>query len=538
MHVADIFEETADAIPGSVALIHGSRTRSWAEFENEAARLSNVLVTQGIQPLDRVAISLFNCSEYLVAMLAILKIRAVPVNVNFRYKSAEISYLLQDSEAKAVLFHSGLRGEFALARGRAPLVTTWIEVEDERPSDAPALDGALRYADVVAAADPHPRIRRDAADPWISYTGGTTGYPKGVVYEVGLMTADYVLYADAVLGVPVPTAPSRRESLARIRERGDVPRVLPACPLVHGTGLHYCANVALVAGGSVVTMPSMNFDPSALFDTAAREKVTAIGIVGDAFAKPMADFLARAAPDGTYPVPALRRLISAGAAFNAANKETILRHLPNLEIADGAGATEGNLGVTVYRRGDETGSADFRAWPGTSIVRQDLTHIPADSAEVGLVAMKTSAVRYLNDPERSAATFVEIEGDRFSIPGDWARWGPEHTIHLLGRGSSCINTGGEKVFPEEVEAVIRQLPAVRDCVVVGVPDQRFGESVTAVVAADSPCTGEEISAAVARTLAGYKAPRRVVFVPEIPRNPIGKPDIPATRALLEESSTR
>ncbi|HEX2312352.1 MAG TPA: AMP-binding protein [Thermomonospora sp.] len=525
MHPATLWEALADAHPDRPALVRGDVRRTWAEFEDRAARLAIVLLASGVERGATVGLMLSNGPEYLESYFAALKIRAVPFNVNVRYTADEVAYLLADSDAAALVYHAGLGPTVAAAVDRASHRPSLIEVDD----GAPPLPGCVeRYETAIAVAEPASRIARSGDDVTLVYTGGTTGMPKGVVTRVAPPLAHLLRTVPALLGAAPLTAPEQVIPLTRRHERIVS---IPASPLAHGTGLNIGAMPALTFGGTVVALRGRSFDPGEVWDTVERERVSTVAIVGDAFARPMLAAL-RDGPDRD--LSSLRLISSSGATFSAPVKEALLERLPGAMILDVVAATEGTMGTALALPGQPVVTGRFSPAPGVMLVTEDGRPVEPVPGATGLIALPSTAEGYHNDEARTAATFTRIGGRPYTVPGDLARYEEDGELTLLGRGSSCINTAGEKVHPEEVEEVLKTHPAVEDALVFGVADERFGHQVVAVLA-HPPGTRATVEAIIAHArtrLAGYKLPRHVQVVERVPRTLVGKPDYPAARALL------
>jgi fatty-acyl-CoA synthase len=353
--------------------------------------------------------------------------------------------------------------------------------------------------------------------------------PKGVMYAMGGLTAAFVESGFPLLGLTTPTDASQiAEVVGQAAGRGDRFISIPACPLMHGTGVWLGTFIPHLAGGTVITLESRSLDPHELLAAVQRHRATAVAIVGDAFAKPILRALDEAAERGTpYDTSSLRTIISSGVMWTAEVKTALLDRIEQLVLVDAVGSTEGSMGVSITMKGLSSATAKFNQMPSTKVFTEDGREVEPGSGEIGMVAAGGNVpLGYFKDPEKSARTFRVVDGVRYSFPGDLATVNEDGSLNLLGRGSQVINTAGEKVFPEEVEEAVKRAPGVEDCLVVGVPDERFGEAVTAVV---SRAAGQSIDAAgvvaeVKLHLAGYKAPKHVVFVDQVPRSPNGKAD--------------
>jgi fatty-acyl-CoA synthase len=516
---AAVWDGIAAIVPDRDALVSADRRVTWSELAARAARLAWYLQTEaGVVPGDRVAIDLTNRTEYIETFYAALKLGCIPVNVNFRYQVTELHYLLDNSDAK-VLVHGP---EFAkTARQAAKRIP--------KPWRPRLVEAGEPYEQALAASPPPGEWtpRTPTGDDLIFlYTGGTTGMPKGVMWR-----NDDLYVALWASGHPHSPEPPDPHAAAHAGKRAAT--LLPAAPLMHGTGLF--ATLAVLAGsGTVVLIDHQGLDPELLWDTVAREQVQTLTIVGDVFARPLLDAL-QAAPD-RWDLSSLRAITSSGVLFSPSVKGGLLEQLPSVTIVDSLGASEG-LGPRHSARADDRAIAPARFTVDDRIrVVDEATgrDVVPGSDEVGLLAMGGRIpLGYFKDPEKTAATFRTIGGRRYSIPGDYATVEDDGTVKLLGRGSASINTGGEKVYPEEVEATLRKHPSVFDCVVVGVPDERYGERVVALVqVTDRHYVDESEMLAWCRSqLAGYKMPRRFLFVDSLPRSAAGKVSHHELRAL-------
>jgi 3-oxocholest-4-en-26-oate---CoA ligase len=430
-----------------------------------------------------------------------------------------------------VVFHSSLGARIEAARKRSPDVKLWVEVDD----GGPHLEGAERYEDLISSHSAAPRIAREPEDRYLLYTGGTTGMPKGVEYEVGTLAATFLAQRPPLFGLdPVARAEDAPATARRLADEGNVDIALPACPLMHGTGNWAGLMGPHVMGGTSVLLESRTLDAEELWSAVERERVASVVIVGEAFARP----LLRALEHTSFDLSRFRVLVSSGAMFAAETKSALLDHVPHLAIIDSIGASEGVMGMDITVKGVPAETARFGLLPTTKVLTEDGREVAPGSGETGFVAVSAGVpVGYYKDPVKSAATFREFGGVRYSIPGDLATVREDGTIQLLGRGNNCINTGGEKVFPEEVEEAVKTHPAIDDCLVLGVPDEQFGQRVVAVasLAPGASASADEIVEHTKARLAGYKAPRAVVFVDRVPRTPSGKADYPAARRNFEEA---
>jgi 3-oxocholest-4-en-26-oate---CoA ligase len=539
-HFATTWEAIADAYPGDPAVIYGTRVWTWSEFDDRASRLAAAMTAVGVGPGDTVAIDLYNCSEYLETFYAALKIRAVPANVNYRYLDDEMLHLLEQAEARVLVHHATFASRVAPAIAALPGLRLVIEVDNlggtRRQPDA----GTVGYEALIAGHDPAPRIERPGSDVFLSFTGGTTGLPKGVEYVVGNSVNNTDVLARLNLGITELdwSAPSI-ERARQLREAYPPPVALPASPMMHSTGLIMASLPVLTLGGTVISLTSPHLDADELFTAVARHRPSTVSIVGDAFARPMLRALDRQAAMGApYDTSSLITITSAGVAWSGQVKERLLEHIPQVALVDACGSSEGAaIGSQVTRRGEPASTDRFVPGTGLRLLRTDGSVIPADSREVGLFLLPTGCRGYRNDPERTARAFRTIDGQRYVMPGDWGRWNEDGTITLIGRRTSTINTGGEKVFPEEVQQVVLLNEDIEDCLVLGVPDERFGQRVAAIV---QPVAGrtvdpDDVTRFVHDRLAGYKAPRRVI-VATVPRGPNGKALFKEARKMFEDTA--
>ncbi len=536
MHFATVWEAIADAMPDTPAVINGAVSRTWRNYDDRAARAAGALRAAGLGHDSKVGLYLYNGNEYLEAQYAAFKLRAVPINVNYRYLDDELWYLLDNADAEALVFHTSLGDRVARVKDRLPECKTLVAVDDGPPAEeaeVPVVDAAA-WEDVIAAHEPMERIERGEDDVYMLYTGGTTGMPKGVMYAMGGLTGGFVEAAFPMLGLPFPSDPSEIAGIVKeAGDKGDRLISVPACPLMHGTGGWLGALTPHLAGGTVITLTSRSLDAHELFEVVQRHRATGVVIVGDAFARPIIRAFDEAAERGTpYDTSSLKSIISSGVMWTAEVKEALLERIGHVVLIDAIGSTEGSMGLSISMKGMSAETARFTQMPTTKVFTVDGQPVQPGSGEVGMVAAGGNVpLGYYKDPEKSARTFRVIDGVRYSFPGDLATVNADGSISFLGRGSQVINTAGEKVFPEEVEEAIKRLAAVEDCVVVGVPDERFGEAVAAVVslADGADIDGATIIAEVKRHLAGYKAPKHIVFVEQVPRAPNGKADYRAAK---------
>jgi len=519
---ADVWDEIAGLQPDLPAVVRGEHTLSWAQLQRRSSAVATHLLGAGLGHQAKVAQYLHNSAEYIESLYACFAASLVPVNTNYRYVGSELAYLWRDADVEAVVFHGCFAAQAAAVRPEVPAISRWLWVDD---GSGPCPDWAEPYEDAASTEIPVPALGpegRSGDDLYLLYTGGTTGQPKGVMWRQDDLFAilnrtatvrygDEGTIADVEANLPPVDAPRTR--------------VLPAAPLMHGTAM-FSAFGTLGAGGAVVLTEGVRFDAVELLDTLAEQRVTEVSIVGDAFAKPLLDQL-DAHPD-RWDLSSLRVMLSSGVMWSLPVKEGLLRHVPDLLCVDTLGSSEA-VGVarSISSSRKTTRTGGFKLGPDAQVIREDGTPVEPGSGEQGLLATAgRGPIGYYKDPEKSARTFREIDGRRWTTPGDMATVDADGTVQLLGRGSSCINTGGEKVFPEEVEEALKLHAGMSDAVVVGVPDPRFGQMVVAVVEPrrGSDTSEEHLSAALREHLATYKVPRRYVVVDSIGRAPNGKVD--------------
>ena len=522
LNLATAWEAVAGALPDRPAIAHGDLVRTWAEFEDRAARLAAVLDAHGVGHDAKVAIALYNGNEYLEAEFAAFKVRAVPANVNYRYRLDELRYVLQNADAAALFYDASMRDLVAQVRAEVPTLRLVIEVGGDG-----TCPWALDYETAVATATPLAPIERSGDDLWFLYTGGTTGMPKAVMWEHrGLLGGMDTTFRP--FGIAVPTTVEEVVTAARtVAEQGIEVRQLAASPLMHGTaGLS--SKATLTHGGLVVTLTARSLDAHELFRAIEQHRVTMLTIVGDAFSRPMLAALDEAEGAGRpYDLSSLRSIVSSGIMWSEEIKQELLRRHA-VTLVDILGSSEGSgMARQIASRKHKATTARFQLSANSRVFTDDGREVVPGSGETGRIALGFPIpLGYYKDPEKTESTFPMLGGRRWSIPGDYATVDADGTVVLLGRGSQCINTGGEKVFPEEVEESLKTHPGVVDANVVGVPDPRWGSAVTAVVArhTGATVTADELRHHVREHLAAYKAPKRVVFVDEVVRKANGKPD--------------
>ena len=526
---ADVWEVVAEQIPDAPCQIQGDRRVTWAEFVSRANGIAHTLIERGAVEQDKVAQYLYNGPEYIESMFGAFKAGLVPINTNYRYQDDELVYLWDNADCVAVVFHGVFSDTIERVRQRVPRVATWLWVDD---GTGGCPDWALPY-DQAAASHPG-----GVAAPWgrkgehllMTYTGGTTGMPKGVMWRQDDLFR-------ALVGQMNPSYRDAEPDLDLVRQQITAPGPigLPACPLMHGTGL-YTQLIVLSLGGSTVLLTSRRFDVEELFDAIEREKVNQIAMVGDAFGRPMLKALDE--NPGRWDLASLFMIASSGVMWSEPVKQGLLKHHPGMLLVDAFSSSEAlGMGQSVSSGGSTSHTATFTLGDNTIVITEDGRKVEPGTGEIGRVAVGGfQPVGYYKDPDKTSATFVEVDGKRYSCPGDFATVEADGTLTLLGRGSVCINTGGEKVFPEEVEEVLKTHAGIRDAVAVGIPDDKFGEAVAAVV---EPAEGADVDPAdviahVRAKLAAYKAPKQVFVVPTIGRAPNGKVDYKRLKAMAAE----
>ncbi len=521
LHFASAWEAVTDELPDADAIVQGDRRLTYAQYDEQAARFAAAIEAAGVAPGSNVSLYLYNCPEYLVAQYGTFKHDCGPINVNYRYLDDELVYLVENSDSRVLVFHTSLGDRVARVKDRLDVLL--VEVDD----GGEHVDGAIGFDELLAGHDPQPRKARDPQGLYMLYTGGTTGMPKGVMYEQHAFV--YRLF-DALrqLGLPgkVPETLEDIAPFARFMHDNARMVTVPCCPLMHGTGMWVGAMPPLLMGGTVVLLEGRHFEADELLDTIEREGVTRPVIVGDAFARPISRALEARDAAGSLPdLSTVDSVVSSGAMWSAETKETMTKYLDALLI-DALGSTEGgSYGRVDTDKSTKGSTATFTLVPTTRIIDEDGALIEPGSGERGLLASLTPARGYYKDPEKTARTFREIEGDWYVITGDWATAEADGTITLHGRGSNCINSGGEKVFPEEVEEAIKTHPDVDDCYVIGVDDERFGQRIVAVAGAHRRHPSEdELREHVRAHLSAFKIPKQVIVVDEVRRAPNGKAD--------------
>jgi fatty-acyl-CoA synthase len=527
------FGEVLTALGGRLgdapALVHGDEVVDWASFDRRTDALAAAFIAAGARPGDKVAHLMRNSPAYLTTTVAGFKARMVHVNVNYRYTGEELHYILDNSDAAVVVFDAEFADLLGTLRARLPLVKLWLEVGGETAGGETAggrtADWAEDFDRVAGSGATPPPQAHDPSDQLFIYTGGTTGMPKGVMWEQG------ALWTLLGAGAPLPGMPAPASVAAHVEAilSGQPRRTLLALPpLMHGTGL-LMGIYALGLGGTVITTTSRGFDAEEALRLSERHSPDVCVIVGDAFARP----ILRAIEAGKGRLGQVGMMISSGTMWSPEIKAGLLAHCPTMVCFDAYGSSEGlGYGASVSTAAEPAAPTRFQHDPNTILVdeaMQPVTEpgVPGRVARTGLLPLG-----YYKDAEKSAKTFVTVAGKRYTMPGDWGVMEPDGAILLLGRGSQCINSGGEKIFPEEVEEALKTHPAIEDALVFGVKDEKWGQAVTAVVEARAAVAEAELVAHVKAQLAAYKAPKRVVTVAKVPRAPNGKADYEAARGMV------
>jgi 3-oxocholest-4-en-26-oate---CoA ligase len=526
LNIADLFEHAVDAVPERLAIACGDSEVTYRELEERSNQLAHCLAGSGVGPGDHVGVYGRNSIELVEALLACYKLRAIPVNVNYRYVDAELRYLFSEAELKGLVFDRQFADKVAALLPDYPDMRAVLAIEDGSGASLPA--GAVDFA-AASAGEPSERDfgERSPDDIYMLYTGGTTGYPKGVLWR----------HEDVwrTLGGGIDFASGERlaDEWEQIRRgtAGPAGMVrLATAPLIHGSA-QWSTLPALFAGDTVVLMPQ--FDPNDIWRAVQHYKVNTIVMVGDAMARPLIE----AYEQEQYDASSVIAVSSNGSIFSATVKDQYLKLLPNVIITDAIGSSEtGFTGLGFVSAGTKKAEGPtVTAGPSTIVI--DEHNRPVGPGEIGRIARGGHIpLGYFKDPVKTAALFAEVDGARYAVPGDFARVEEDGTITLLGRGNTCVNTGGEKVFPEEVEGALKSFASVFDAIVIGVPDERLGQRVAALV---QPREGHDIDLAALdahlRTqIAGYKVPRSVWIVEQIGRTPAGKADYRWARSYAEE----
>jgi acyl-CoA synthetase (AMP-forming)/AMP-acid ligase II len=530
-NLAEVHEAVSAANPDRAAIIWGDRTWTYAELTDRTRRFANALVARGLgahterdqlagheSGQDHIALYLHNGNEYIEAMLGSFKARTAPFNVNYRYVAEELRYLLDNAQAKVVVIHSAFAPTLAEVLADLPSIELIVQVADDSGNEL--LPGAIDYEELLAASSPErPDLEWSPDDLYILYTGGTTGMPKGVLWR------QHDIFISAMGGRPFGQAEAFPDLDAVVEtSRNGGACMMSAAPLMHGAAQWACFTG--FTNGNTITMPAetKRLDPVDVWQTVERHKVLTLQIVGDAMGRPLIDELDRQ----SYDLSGFLALVSGGAALSSTLKDRFLEHVPHAIVLDAVGSSEtgAQMGHTSMKGATATGT--FQPGPETSVVDAELTHeLAPGSPDVGWLAQRGHVpLGYLGDEAKTAATFPVIEGTRFAVPGDRAIWRADGIIELLGRDSVTINSGGEKIFAEEVEQALAHHPAVYDVICVGRPSEQWGSEVVAVVqlAEGQEVTDEDLLAEAVKHVARYKLPKAFVYRDALVRSPAGKAD--------------
>ena len=520
-NIATILESIVDVVGEREAVVSGSTRLTYKELDDRANRYAHLLQKQGIGAGDHVGLYLYNGNEFLEAMFGTLKARAVPININYRYVEEELEYLFKDADLKSLVFQREFAPRVAAVAGNVPTLNHYVYVDDDSGADVSAFDGvaALEYgAALDAESSERDFAERSGDDIFIVYTGGTTGMPKGVMWR-----HEDLFYAGLQGGNPGGEHHEKAEDVGPRIASGDslFLNFLPAAPFIHGAA-QWTAIIGWFGASKIVVIPSPSFEPKRVCESIQAEGVNTITLVGDAMARPFAAEVR----SGNYDMSSLMVIVSAGAILSDSVKQDLQELMPEAMVLNNFGATEtGHQGTSF--EDSASGRPTFAMHDGNVVLDEEHNPIEPGSDQVGFLARRGRLpVGYYNDPEKTARTCVEIRGERWVITGDMASVEEDGQITVHGRGSGCINTGGEKVFPEEVEEGLKAHPAVMDAVVVGVPDEKWGQRVAAVVQArpGQSLAADELVTFCKTKVAGYKVPRQYHEVEAILRHPSGKPD--------------
>lgn len=536
-NIADLFEHTVDAVPNRLALIDQDRKFTFAELDARANQFGHYLADQGVQPGDHVGIYAINSEQWITGLLGILKVRAVPININYRYVEAELAYLINNSEIVACIFDQEFAPRLRAVKDESPKLATFIHIADDSGNDTTDL-GSVEFDEAVALGSADRDFpARSGDDLYIIYTGGTTGMPKGVLWRHEDIYFALGQGIDALTGERVKDEFTKAEQAAA-SETGLVFLLIP--PLMHGA-----AQIALMSqffiGSTLIVMGK--FDAEQVWDHIDQDGANSLLITGDAIARPMMD--AYEANPGRWETSSFISLSSSAALFSQSLKDRFLEYFPNLIITDSIGSTESGFnGITYAAKGQKQLGGGPTVTPGSDVVvlDEDLQLIPRGDTRRGKMGRGGNIpLGYFNDPMKTAENFViAADGKRYAVSGDFAQWTEDGQLCMLGRGTVSINSGGEKIYPEEVEQALKGHESVFDCLVVGVPDERWGQRVAAIV---QPRSGKDVALDVLdqhcrEFIAGYKVPRELHIVDEIVRSPSGKPDYPWAKQLAESGAAK
>ena len=526
-NAADIFEGVVDRVPDREAIVHGSTRLTYKELDARSNKAANALKKLGIKKGSHIGIYAFNCVEWLEIMLGAYKLCAIPININYRYVEEELKYLIDNADMEAIFYHKQFSNKLENIKSHLPLLKDFICIEDDSGEDD-VIDKSFNFEDLIANEDESRLdVDRSGDDKYILYTGGTTGMPKGVVWRMEdvLMTLGGGI--DAVTGEKYPTPEAFADKCLQ-----DQTIALALAPFMHG-GAQWQSFNSFFSGWKLIINDQVSFDADYVWEVVAKEKVMNLTIMGDAMGRPLCDALPRAIEKG-LDLSSLFVLSSTASVFSASIKDTILEYLPNLFLIDAVGSSEtGATGVNIHTKDgklkDSGGGPKFTKPNFSEILNLDTKEVipPSDTETIGYLARKGHVpVAYYKDEEKSKKTFIEVGGVRYSIPGDMAKYEEDGQMTLLGRGSVSINSGGEKIFPEEVEMALKAHPNIFDCLVVGVKDDSWGKKVGAVIQRreNDELSLDDIKDVASKYIASYKMPKEIVFSELIERAPSGKPN--------------
>ena len=526
-NAADIFEGVVDRVPDREAIVHGSTRLTYKELDARSNKAANALKKLGIKKGSHIGIYAFNCVEWLEIMLGAYKLCAIPININYRYVEEELKYLIDNADMEAIFYHKQFSNKLENIKSHLPLLKNFICIEDNS-GEGDVIDKSFNFEDLIANEnESRLDVDRSGDDKYILYTGGTTGMPKGVVWRMEdvLMTLGGGI--DAVTGEKYPTPEAFADKCLQ-----DQTIALALAPFMHG-GAQWQSFNSFFSGWKLIINDQVSFDADYVWEVVAKEKVMNLTIMGDAMGRPLCDALPRAIEKG-LDLSSLFVLSSTASVFSASIKDTILEYLPNLFLIDAVGSSEtGATGVNIHTKDgklkDSGGGPKFTKPNFSEILNLDTKEVipPSDTETIGYLARKGHVpVAYYKDEEKSKKTFIELGGVRYSIPGDMAKYEEDGQMTLLGRGSVSINSGGEKIFPEEVEMALKAHPNIFDCLVVGVKDDRWGQKVVAVIQRreNDELSLSDIKDVASKYIASYKMPKEIVFSELIERAPSGKPN--------------
>ena len=526
-NAADIFEGVVDRIPDREAVVLGSTRLTYKELDSRSNKAAHALKKLGVKKGSHIGIYAFNCIEWLEIMLGAYKLCAIPININYRYVEEELKYLIDNADMEAIFFHKQFSAKLKNISNDLPLLKNYVAIEDASEHEN-SLAESLDFESLIGnESEERLLLKRSGDDRYILYTGGTTGMPKGVVWRMEdvLMTLGGGI--DAVTGEKYPTPEAFADKCLQ-----DQTIALALAPLMHGAAQWQSFN-AFFSGWKFIINDQISFDANYIWDVIAKEKVMNLTITGDAMGRPLCDALPSAIERG-LDLSSLIVLASTASVFSASIKDTILDFLPNLFLIDAVGSSEtGATGVNIHIKDgklkDSGGGPKFTKPNFSEILNLETHQIipPSDTKTIGYLARRGHVpIAYYKDPEKSKKTFIEVNGERFSIPGDMAKYESDGQMTLLGRGSVSINSGGEKIFPEEVEMALKAHPNVFDCLVVGVKDKTWGQKVVAVIQRrdSSELSLADLKETSTKYIASYKMPKEIIFSDLIERAPSGKPN--------------